>query len=80
MGIDVATFHYILEGADGFGIQWENSSIPRNGVCIYGELQLNRRSLDSAGALGLILYYLGSSMLEVSLQQVFTLIPATLLQ
>jgi len=37
MGIDVAIFHYILEGADGFGIQWENSSIPHNDVCIYGE-------------------------------------------
>ena len=80
MGIDVATFHYILEGADGFGIQWENSSIPHNDVCIYGEPQLNRRSLDGAGALGLILHYLGSSMLEVSLQQVFALTPATLSQ
>jgi len=35
-------------------------------------------SLDGAGALGLVLHYLGSAMLEVSLQQIFTLIPATL--
>jgi len=28
MGVDVATFCYILEGADGFENQWESSSTP----------------------------------------------------
>jgi len=40
MGLDVATFRYILEGDNSFGIQWESSTIPRNDVCIYGGSQL----------------------------------------
>jgi len=79
MGLDVASFRYILlEGDNGFETQWERSTIPRNDVCIYGGSRLNRRSLDGASALGLILHYLGSSMLGVSLQQIFALTPATL--
>ena len=78
MGLDVATFRYILEGDNGFGIQWESSTIPRNDVCIYGGSRLDRRYLDGVGALGLILHYLGSSMLGVSLQQIFALTPASL--
>ena len=35
------------------------------------------RSLDSDGALGFVLHYLNSTMLESTLQQVFGLIPAT---
>lgn len=38
---------------------------------------LGARSLDAAGALGLVLHYLNSAMLETSLQQIFALIPAT---
>ena len=40
MGLDMATFRYILEGDNSFGIQWESSTIPRNDVCIYGGSQL----------------------------------------
>jgi hypothetical protein len=37
----------------------------------------NQRSLDAGGALGLLLHYLNSTMHEISLQQIFALIPAT---
>ncbi|KAF8799597.1 hypothetical protein BYT27DRAFT_7058723, partial [Phlegmacium glaucopus] len=78
MGFDVATFRYILEGSGRFGQQWEESTIPRNDVSIAGEPRMGKRSLDGAGALGLVLHYLGSSMREVSLQQIFALTPTTL--
>jgi hypothetical protein len=35
------------------------------------------RYLDAAGALALVLHYLGSAMLETSLQQIFALVPTT---
>ena len=78
MGFDVATFRLLLEGPGRFGELWETSPIPRNDVCATGGPRVWRRSLDGAGALGLVLHYLGSAMLEVSLQQIFALIPATL--
>lgn len=78
MGFDVLTFRCLLEGRGGFGERWNATPIPRNDVQIIGEPRLGRRSLDGAGALGLVLHYLGSSMLEVSLQQIFALTPTTL--
>ena len=78
MGIDVATFRKLLEGPGRFGERWENMPIPRNDVCCAGDPRGYRRSLDGAGALGLVLHYLGSAMLEVSLQQIFALTPTTL--
>ncbi|KAJ7336786.1 hypothetical protein DFH08DRAFT_877471 [Mycena albidolilacea] len=38
------------------------------------------RSLNAAGALGLVLHYLNSTMCEISLQQIFALIPTTVSQ
>lgn len=42
-----------------------------------GDPRPGGRSLDVHGALGLVLHYLNSTMLETSLQQLFGLIPAT---
>ena len=78
MGFDVATFRLLLEGPGRFGECWENTPIPRNDVNAGGQPRLGRRSLDGAGALGLVLHYLGSAMLKVSLQQIFALTPSTL--
>jgi hypothetical protein len=74
MGVDVETFHYIL--GNGFGHAWTYTPIPREDSQL-GNPRLGRRSLDAAGALGLILHFYSSSMLEVSLQQIFSLIPTT---
>jgi hypothetical protein len=78
MGFNVATFRLLLEGPGRFGERWENTPIPRNDVNPGGQARMGRRSLDGAGALGLVLHYLGSAMLEVSLQQIFALTPSTL--
>ena len=77
MGFDVETFHHLLEGRGGFAEQWELSTIPCNDVAMIGEPCLGSRSLDAAGGLGLVLHYLGSAMLEISLQQIFALTPST---
>jgi len=42
-----------------------------------GNPKPGQRSLDAAGALGLVLHYLNSTMWEISLQQIFTLIPSS---
>ena len=75
MGFDVSTFKYILES--GFMNRWVNSTIPREDTCDAGVARPARRSLDAYGALALILHYLNSTMREVSLQEIFGLIPTT---
>jgi hypothetical protein len=75
MGFDVATFHYILDS--GFAARWNSTPIPRADVSRHGQPRIGSRSLDAAGALGLTLHFLSSAMRELSLQQIFTLIPAT---
>lgn len=75
MGVDVNTFHLILRC--GFQTQWDETTIPRADVSQTGAPRPGRRSLDAAGALGLILHYLNSTMREVSLQQIFALVPAS---
>jgi hypothetical protein len=75
MGFDVATFNSILVA--GFEMRWNTNPIPRNNVPSSATPALARRSLDAAGALGLVLHFLGSTMLDVSLMQIFTLIPTT---
>ncbi|KAH9919514.1 uncharacterized protein B0H18DRAFT_957472 [Fomitopsis serialis] len=75
MGVDVETFHYLLD--NGFTRGWNSTAIPRSDTNPRGQPRLGRRSLDAAGALGLYLHYLGSSMTEVSLQEIFALIPGT---
>ncbi|CAA7264567.1 unnamed protein product [Cyclocybe aegerita] len=45
-----------------------------------GDPRPGGQSLDPPGALGLVLHYLSSTMLDVSLQQIFALIPATVVR
>ncbi len=75
MGFDVNTFDFLLER--GFSHQWQNSLIPQTDTNMAGLSHPYSRSLDSAGALGLVLHYLNSTMREISLQQIFALIPST---
>lgn len=75
MGFDVATFHSIL--SLGFGSTWLSTPIPRTDTSILGGSRLGARSLDLAGALGLVLHYVNSTMQESSLQQIFAIIPST---
>ncbi|KAJ7231709.1 hypothetical protein B0H12DRAFT_1077061 [Mycena haematopus] len=75
MGFDVHTFHAILDA--GFGYAWDTTPIPRQDTSRVGQTRLGARSLDASGALGLLLHYLNSTMREISLQQIFALIPTT---
>ncbi|KLO06853.1 hypothetical protein SCHPADRAFT_837453 [Schizopora paradoxa] len=75
MGVDCDTFFKILE--DGFSRSWNTTPIPRYDVEKVAVPRIHRRSLDAAGALGLVLHYLNSTMRETSLQQIFAIIPTT---
>ena len=61
----------------GFGTLWLSQPIPCADASTHGEPRPGGRSLDAWGALGLVLHYLNSTMLEISLQQIFALIPTT---
>ncbi|KZT57258.1 hypothetical protein CALCODRAFT_434501 [Calocera cornea HHB12733] len=76
MGLDVKTFKRILEA--GFEDLWNTSAIPRPDVSAWGEARPGKRSLNAAGGLGLVLYWLNSTMLDKSLAQIFALIPSTI--
>lgn len=76
MGIDIVTFEYILD--QGFAETWNTTPIPRSDISLTALPRIDRRSLDAAGALGLVLHYLASTMHELSLQQIFGLIPSTI--
>jgi hypothetical protein len=75
MGFDVATFDFIIRS--GFGVKWFSLPLPRSDAVGAGGVRPGGRSLDAAGALGLTLHYLNSTMREISLQQIFALVPAT---
>ncbi|KAJ3511828.1 hypothetical protein NLJ89_g3878 [Agrocybe chaxingu] len=75
MGFDTALFREILEA--GFGEAWLITPIPRADTSIGGDPRPERRSLDAPGALGLVLHYLNSTMHEISLQEIFAIIPST---
>jgi hypothetical protein len=75
MGFDVETFNFILDS--GFGELWNLMPIPRDDTNSSGNLWPGRRSLDVSGALGLVLHYLNSTVMELSLQEIFSLIPST---
>ncbi|KAI0369732.1 hypothetical protein BV20DRAFT_1113454 [Pilatotrama ljubarskyi] len=75
MGIDVATFDFILE--NGFTVKWITRPIKRSDIRASATPRPRRRSLDAAGALGLVLHWLSSSMSELGLQQIFALTPAS---
>ncbi|KAF7371843.1 hypothetical protein MVEN_00041100 [Mycena venus] len=76
MGFDVATFDIIL--AAGFDDVWNTTPIPREDARGTGKTRPGARSLDTSGALGQLLHYLNSTMREISLQQIFALIPSTI--
>ena len=75
MGFDVVTFELILSA--GFAQKFYETPIPRDNVNTMGVSRPGRRSLDAAGILGLVLHYLNSTMREISLQQIFALIPTS---
>ncbi|KAF5328474.1 hypothetical protein D9758_018603 [Tetrapyrgos nigripes] len=75
MGLNVAVFQRILDS--GFERYWNENTITRQDVPAASEPRVYRRSLDAAGALGLLLHYLNSTMRDVSLMQIFALIPTT---
>ncbi len=75
MGIDCATFNYILEHS--FAEEWDSSPIPCPDTNQNGNPCLGRRSLTAEGALGLTFHYLTSTMSDTALQQIFALIPTT---
>jgi len=75
MGFNIAAFTTILEA--GFEEQWNTTPIPCHDVPVTAAPCTNWRSLDAAGALGLVLHFVNSTMQEVSLQQIFALVPAT---
>jgi hypothetical protein len=75
MGFDVVTFHNILR--HGFERLWNETPIPCRDVLPSSTPRVNGRSLDAYSALGLILHYLNSTMLEATLAQVFALVPST---
>ena len=75
MGINTATFRTILEA--GFERLWYTRPIPRPDTRTTIRPRATRRSLDAAGGLGLILHWLSSTMRQISLQQIFALVPST---
>ena len=75
MGIDTPTFHAIL--AAGFERLWYTRPIPRPDARTALQPRGARRSLDAAGGLGLVLHWLSSTMRQISLQQIFALVPST---
>ena len=74
MGIDVRCFFMVLEA--GYQEKWETETIDWSDVNEFGEPRVQRRSLDAAGGLGLVLHFLNSTMLEVALQHIFGLVPS----
>ncbi|KIJ24118.1 hypothetical protein M422DRAFT_82910, partial [Sphaerobolus stellatus SS14] len=75
MGFDIATFNILM---NEFAPVWNTNPIPREDTRAGGVPRIDRRSLDAAVALGLTLHYLNSTMSQITLQQVFALVPATL--
>ena len=75
MGLDTSTFHSIL--AAGFGHLWYTLPILRTDTHATGHPRAGRRSLDAEGGLGLALHWLSSTMRQISLQQIFALVPST---
>ena len=71
----IQTFELIVQS--GFSKCWCMQPIPHTDSSCHGEPHPGARSLDARGVLGLVLHYLNSTMLEITLQQIFALIPAT---
>ncbi|QRV77090.1 DDE superfamily endonuclease [Ceratobasidium sp. AG-Ba] len=76
MSINCNTFAYILRA--GFEDAWNTRTIKRDDVNQHGATRMGRRSLDAAGALGLMLHYLCSTSRFTALQQIFAIVPTVL--
>lgn len=75
MGVDTSTFRAILTA--GFGHLWFTLPITRPDAHTAGNPRAGRRSLSAEGGLGLVLHWLSSTMRQISLQQIFALVPST---
>ncbi|PCH45132.1 hypothetical protein WOLCODRAFT_19383 [Wolfiporia cocos MD-104 SS10] len=75
MSFDVHTFNLLL--SSGFATCWSSQTIPHPDVQQTGNPCPGHQSPDADGALGLLLHWLSSTMCEVSLQQIFALVPNT---
>jgi hypothetical protein len=73
MGVDVQTFESILVP---FDLAWNASTIRRGDVNPNGAPQPSCQSLDSAGALALLLHWLSSTMAAYLLLQIFSITAA----
>ncbi|KAG2343299.1 hypothetical protein BDR05DRAFT_976076 [Suillus weaverae] len=76
MGFNMETFAFMAL-TSGFAEHWYHKPIPRDDVSQYANPCIGHRSLDARGVLGLILHYLNLTMHQISLQQIFALIPMT---
>lgn len=76
MGVNTSTFYTILTA--GFGQLWYTLPIFCPNTQATENPHVWKRSLDAEGGLGLILHWLSSTMRQLSLQQIFTLIPSTI--
>ncbi|KAI5804263.1 hypothetical protein BZA77DRAFT_221698, partial [Pyronema omphalodes] len=74
MGLTPLIFTRIL--SSGFSTSWTTSPIPRNDVKYISKPRASVRSLDAAGALGLVLHHVNSSLTDPNLQRLFGLSPA----
>ena len=75
VGLDFSTFHLILNS--GFERSWTQTVIPRADILSGGNARQQRRSLNAAGALGLILYHLTSTVPPNALALTFALVPTS---
>jgi hypothetical protein len=74
MGIGVSVFETLLKA--GFQHAYDSQPVPRNDVDPTKPTRLTYRSLDAAGALGLVLHHLNSTMCDKTLQQIFGITPS----
>jgi hypothetical protein len=74
MGLNVAAFEAILDA--GFSHLWYSTPLHCSDAPT-GNPRHITRSLDAGGALGLLLHWLTSTMHQISLHQIFALVPST---
>ena len=75
MGLNVAAFQAVLDA--GFSHQWYSTPLHHSDGAAARNTRYFIRSLNADGALGLLLHWLTSKMRQVSLQQIFALVPST---
>lgn len=76
MGLDVTAFQAILDAQ--FSLRWYLTPLHRSDATPATNPRCITRSLNAGGALGLLLHWLTSTMRQISLQQIFALIPSTM--